>query len=124
MFAKLCAMRNKKGFTLAELLIVVAIVGVLVAIAIPIFSASLTDAENAVQDANYRAAKAVAAVKVLQDLDGSTEVPTEGYWYKYEIDETTRDVKLTKLSAAPTEGDKPTSNVAGNIHISASDITE
>lgn len=30
---------NKKGFTLAELLIVVAIIGVLVAISIPIFTA-------------------------------------------------------------------------------------
>lgn len=32
--------KNKKGFTLAELLIVVAIIAVLVAVAIPIFPAS------------------------------------------------------------------------------------
>ena len=32
---------NKKGFTLAELLIVVAIIGVLVAISIPIFTSQL-----------------------------------------------------------------------------------
>ena len=30
--------KNKKGFTLAELLLVVAIIGVLVAISIPIFT--------------------------------------------------------------------------------------
>ena len=33
--------KNEKGFTLAELLIVVAIIGVLVAISIPIFTSQL-----------------------------------------------------------------------------------
>ena len=33
--------KNKKGFTLAELLIVVAIIAVLVAISIPIFTSQL-----------------------------------------------------------------------------------
>ena len=34
-------MKKKKGFTLAELLVVVAIIGVLVAVSIPIFSKQL-----------------------------------------------------------------------------------
>ena len=37
---------NKKGFTLAELLIVVAIIGVLVAVSIPIFTAQLEKARE------------------------------------------------------------------------------
>ena len=49
MFAQLCAKRNKKGFTLAELLIVVAIVAVLVAIALPVFTAQL-DKEMCIRD--------------------------------------------------------------------------
>ena len=47
-------MRNKKGFTLSELLIVVAIIGVLVAISIPIFTSQLHKAEVATDWANLR----------------------------------------------------------------------
>lgn len=49
---------NKKGFTLAELLIVVAIIAVLVAISIPIFSAQLEKAREATDAANIRSAYA------------------------------------------------------------------
>lgn len=49
---------NKKGFTLAELLVVVAIIAVLVAIAIPIFSTQLEKSREAVDAANIRAAYA------------------------------------------------------------------
>lgn len=54
---------NKKGFTLAELLVVVAIIAVLVAIAIPIFTAQLEKSREAVDAANIRAAYA----EVLSD---------------------------------------------------------
>ena len=49
---------NKKGFTLAELLVVVAIIAVLVAIAIPIFTSQLEKAREATDAANIRAAYA------------------------------------------------------------------
>lgn len=49
---------NKKGFTLAELLVVVAIIAVLVAIAIPIFTSQLEKAREATDVANIRAAYA------------------------------------------------------------------
>lgn len=55
---------NKKGFTLAELLIVVAIIAVLVAIAIPVFTSQLEKAREAVDAANLRAAYA----EVLSDV--------------------------------------------------------
>jgi prepilin-type N-terminal cleavage/methylation domain-containing protein len=58
-------LRNKKGFTLAELLIVVAIIGVLVAISIPIFTAQLEKSRDAVTVANLRAAYAEAASDYL-----------------------------------------------------------
>lgn len=46
---------NRRGFTLAELLIVVAILGVLVSISIPIFSSQLERAREATDAANIRA---------------------------------------------------------------------
>lgn len=45
---------NRKGFTLAELLIVVAIIAVLVAIAIPVFTAQKHKSEVATDWANVR----------------------------------------------------------------------
>lgn len=50
--------KTKKGFTLAELLVVVAIIAVLVAIAIPIFTSQLEKAREATDAANIRAAYA------------------------------------------------------------------
>lgn len=49
---------DKKGFTLAELLIVVAIIGVLVAISIPIFTSQLEKSREATDAANLRSAYA------------------------------------------------------------------
>ncbi|MBR3202350.1 MAG: prepilin-type N-terminal cleavage/methylation domain-containing protein [Solobacterium sp.] len=58
---------NKKGFTLAELLIVVAIIGVLVAISIPIFTAQLKKARLATNQANARAAYAACVAQLLDN---------------------------------------------------------
>ncbi len=61
--------KNNKGFTMAELLIVVAIIAVLVAIAIPVFTTQLKKAELATDLANTRAKYAeVVATKMA---DGS-----------------------------------------------------
>ncbi len=46
---------SKKGFTLAELLIVIAIIAVLIAIMIPVFGAQLKKAQAAAELANVRA---------------------------------------------------------------------
>ena len=58
---------NKKGFTLAELLIVVAIIAVLVAIAIPVFTTQLEKAREATDEANIRSIYAALSSDVLTD---------------------------------------------------------
>ena len=49
---------NQQGFTLAELLVVVAIIGILVAISVPVFAAQLERSREATDMANVRVAYA------------------------------------------------------------------
>ena len=63
---------NRKGFTLAELLIVVAIIAVLVAIAIPIFTNQLEKAREATDLSNIRAAYAEAVAAYLDSGKSQT----------------------------------------------------
>lgn len=58
---------KNNGFTLAELLIVVAIIAVLVAISIPIFTSQLRKARVAVNQANGRAGEAAAYAAYLEN---------------------------------------------------------
>ena len=59
--------KNNKGFTLAELLIVVAIIAVLVAIAIPVFTSQLEKSKEATDQANIRSAYAEVMAAALTD---------------------------------------------------------
>ena len=63
---------NKKGFTLMEMLIVVAIIAVLIAIAIPTFASQLNKAKESTDLANIRAGYAAAQIEALT-VDSATE---------------------------------------------------
>ena len=82
-------MRNnhKRGFTLSELLIVVAIIGVLVAISIPIFTSQLHKAEVATDWANLRAYYAEIQADYISTEKYNNKVPDwwghEGYTGSY-----------------------------------------
>ena len=65
---------NKKGFTLIEMLVVVAIIAVLVAIVIPVVGNSTEQAKEAADAANIRAAIAQVTTTALQ---GGTVTPVE-----------------------------------------------
>ena len=73
--------KNNKGFTLAELLIVVAIIAVLVAIAIPVFTTQLEKSREATDMSNLRAAYAEVMANYLangaQTGAAGTESATE-----------------------------------------------
>lgn len=91
---------NKKGFTLAELLIVVAIIGVLVAISIPIFTSQLEKSREATDLANLRAARAEASAAYLtEDLPSGVKADTDGTYTMY------YDAGSGKLVATEGEAD-------------------
>lgn len=80
--------KNKKGFTLVELMIVVVILGILVAIAVPIYNSFTTDAQANADDANIRTLQSmVLQISVAEgvdqeDIDLNTEVNATTYVFE------------------------------------------
>lgn len=109
-------MKKKAGFTLSELLIVVAIIGVLVAISIPIFTQQLHKAEVATDWANVRSYYAQLQYdfmetgkidkKYLKDWDG---IGNNGLT-SFSLNGQTVKLKAGKLWVAP-EDKKPGYNI-------------
>ena len=85
------ALKNKKGFTLMEMLIVVAIIAVLVAIAIPVYNDRLHKARVAADWANVRAYYAEIQLDYMTSGAYNTEVPvfTDESGYKRQTDHST-----------------------------------
>jgi len=106
---------NKKGFTLMEMLIVVAIIAILIAIAIPTFTGSLNKAKLAADEANVRAAYSEAMSKyLLQDYtDDDTKTVVQETTNAMQTSATADD-KITigdKTNVTWSEGKKVTVTV-------------
>lgn len=67
-------MKNRKGFTLVELMVVVVIIGILVAIAIPLYNSTQDNARNRACQANLRTID--GAIAQYQANDSTSTPPT------------------------------------------------
>lgn len=81
-------LKKQGGFTLVELLIVVAIIAVLVAVSIPMMNSALEKSRHAVDQANVRDAIALASMKYL------TEQADSYGSYPYVVNDTTHQGSL------------------------------
>lgn len=110
MMNKMRKMKNKKGFTLMEMLIVVAIIAILIAIAIPTFASSLNKARVATDEANIRAGYASVMTDVLTDENYSVEGGT-AVTATYKLN---KDGSVTKITDKVTDAADPYTTVGKN----------
>ncbi len=112
MLLKLNKMKDQKGFTLIELMIVIAIIGILAAIAIPQFQAYRVRSYNSSANADLRnAATAQEAYYVDNDRYTSDEANLVGTYGLYTskgvvFQSCTGDVTSYVMRAYNTSGDK------------------
>ena len=67
-------LNNRKGFTLVELIVVIAILGILSAIAVPKYNASRSSAEKTAHNANVRTLESAANMYIAEN--GATAMDT------------------------------------------------
>ena len=112
-FGKIKIMRKDKGFTLAELLIAVAIIAVLVAISIPAFANQLHKAKVATDMSNVRSYYSSLQYDFIQteiyDESKENEFGKPGLT-SFEIDGNTIDLIAGYLWIAPEYNDNTATN--------------
>lgn len=116
--------KNQKGFTLVELMVVVVIIGILVAIAVPIYNNVQAKAQINAHNANVRTLEAAAAMYLAESNPIGTEWNVSGGgWAPYIVTWPVNPIKNTVDAAIPGSGPyvvtitAPTASAAGTISV-------
>ena len=113
-------LKSDRGFTLAELLIVVAIIGVLVAIAIPIFTSQLERSREAVDLSDVRSAYAEVMMAAITGDTSATYTKDSGQKIYKEMDGT-YSIMVTPLKQQKDDWQTPLPITIGGVSSNAGD---
>lgn len=100
-------LKKQGGFTMVEMLIVVAIIAILMAVSIPMFNNALEKARHGVDAANLRNAISLANAEAIASLDPKKEFEKAQVYY-YIVDDTQNSTtehqaKLSKTDTGAVE---------------------